>query len=122
MNLELRDFAIRSIGCIACLLYGVGKVGCEKHHLNDFDKPGGKRRGELFTIGLCRWHHVGACTCPGKHGVIRDCATCHLRFGPSWYHRKRLFLITFGTGDELLSEQNSRINDQYGARLCQHSS
>lgn len=113
LTLEMRDFAIRSIGCVACRLFGAGFCGCEKHHLNEGDTPGRARRGEKETVGLCRWHHVGACLCAGKLGVVRDCAVCFKRRGPSWWHRKRAFLLTFGTGDELLVVQNNLIADFY---------
>lgn len=106
MNLEIRDFAIRDLGCTACSLFGQSRVPCEKHHLNAHDQPGGKRRGERYTVGLCQWHHVGRCHCTG---AIRDCVSCHMRFGPSWRHHKREFIETFGDGDALLEVQDRRI-------------
>ena len=107
MNLQTRDFAIRELGCTACAIYGViGRVGCEKHHLNEGDQPGRKRRGERFTVGLCQWHHVGRCHCSG---AVTDCAECREVYGPSWRHHKRDFLDAFGSGDELLAVQNQRI-------------
>ena len=30
---EVRDFAIREIGCVVCIERGLGYVPCEKHHL-----------------------------------------------------------------------------------------
>lgn len=107
MNLALRDFAIRELGCVACSLYGVPyRVDCEKHHLNEGDQPGRKRRGERFTVGLCQWHHVGRCHCTG---AVRDCDCCRIKHGPSWRHHKREFLDTYGDGDQLLAVQNERI-------------
>jgi hypothetical protein len=107
LSLDVRDFAIRELGCTACSLYGVPyRVGCEKHHLNEGDQPGRKRRGERFTVGLCQWHHVGRCHCTG---TVTDCPTCRLVHGPSWRHHKREFLDTFGDGDQLLAVQDSRI-------------
>ena len=112
MNAEMRDFAIRDIGCIASALWaekqGIvrGPVPCEKHHLNAHDMPGGKRRGEKHTVGLSQWSHVGRCLCTG---AITDCLVCKAAYGPSWRHHKREFLETFGSGDELLAEQDKRI-------------
>lgn len=106
MNLEMRDFAIRDLGCTACSLFGHSRVPCEKHHLNAHDQPGGKRRGERYTVGLCQWHHVGRCHCTG---AIRHCPACHMRYGPSWRHSKREFIDTFGDGDALLEVQDQRI-------------
>lgn len=106
MNPSLRDFAIRDIGCICCALMGYGGEPAEKHHLNQGDRHGGKRRGEAYTIGLCAWHHRGLCKCDGAQ---RDCPRCHLTYGPSWHHTAREFRETFGSGDELLEYQNQRI-------------
>ena len=59
MRAELRDTAIREIGCICCLHDGRGHVPCEKHHLLTTGLHGnGKRRGEAATVGLCSYHHV----------------------------------------------------------------
>jgi hypothetical protein len=106
MKADMRDFAIRDLGCTCCYLMGYGGVPCEKHHLNAQDRHGGKRRGEAYTVGLCKWHHVGRCHCDGSQ---RDCPTCHMRYGPSWHHSAHEFRDTFGSGDDLLAVQNERI-------------
>lgn len=106
MNLTMRDFAIRDLGCTCCHLWDLPFVACEKHHLNEGDQPGRKRRGEAFTVGLCQWHHVGTCHCTG-HKI--DCAICRAIYGPSWVWHKREFLDHYGTGDELLAVQDERI-------------
>jgi hypothetical protein len=114
MNPELRDFAIREIGCIASALWaermGIrrGPVPCEKHHLNEGDQPGRKRRGEKETVGLSEWSHRGICMCAPLR-VQTDCPECKAEYGPSWWHHKREFIQTFGDGDTLLAEQNRRI-------------
>ena len=113
ITLALRDMAIREIGCLACLLEGLHGILCEKHHLNEGDTPGRKRRGELFTVGLCQWHHVGKCQCPGKNDVVRRCEVCGHRRGPSWRHDKRLFIERYGDGDAFLAEQNRRIDGYF---------
>ena len=60
MKAELRDFAVREIGCIPCRIAGYEGVPCEKHHLLTTGRHGnGKRRGEQYTVGLCPYHHRG---------------------------------------------------------------
>lgn len=60
MRPELRDAAIRDIGCIVCRDRRLGFVPCEKHHLLTTGRHGtGKRRGEQATVGLCQYHHRG---------------------------------------------------------------
>lgn len=60
MKADMRDFAIRDLGCIVCRERGLGYVPCEKHHLTTTGRHGsGKRRGEAFTVGLCPYHHRG---------------------------------------------------------------
>lgn len=120
MKLALRDFAIRDIGCICCHESGAGKTPCEKHHLNAHDMPGGKRRGERYTVGLCQWHHVGRCWCNG-FPITRDCDVCRETRGPSWRHHKRDFLNTYGDGDAMLARQDALIaawrNNTIGAAV-----
>lgn len=117
MNLQLRDFAIRDLGCTACFLHGIGyPVACEKHHLNEGDQPGRKRLGEHETVGLCQWHHVGRCLCTNT-GVIRNCSVCKERHGPSWRWHKREFLDTYGDGESFLVVQNDRINKWRGSTV-----
>ena len=106
MKAGLRDFAIRESGCVCCGLQGLGNVPCEKHHLNAHDIPGGKRRGEAFTVGLCQWHHVGRCACDGS---MSDCPFCKFMRGPSWRYHKREFIDAYGDGDSLLAEQNKQL-------------
>lgn len=114
MNPALRDFAIRDIGCIASRRWremcGLPPVWlpCEKHHLNAFDRHGGKRRGERYTVGLSKWSHVGHCLC-GTQPLQRDCWVCKAEYGPSWHHHKREFIETFGDGDALLAYQERLI-------------
>lgn len=106
---DRRDFDIRTIGCLACRLGGVGFTSCEKHHLNFGDRPGGKRLGEKLTIGLCQWHHRGICFCTLHHAVIRNCPTCYRVIGPSWVHHRREFTERYGSGEKLLEIQDKLI-------------
>ena len=107
MKNSTRDFAIRDIGCIYCIMFGVkGWVQCEKHHLNAGDKAGGKRVGEKATVGACQWHHVGVCA---HNGMQVNCATCIEQRGPSMRHTKRDFMECFGSGRNQLEAQDRMI-------------
>ena len=71
----------------------------EAHHLLIAGKV---RRGHLFTLGLCLWHHRGKEAPPPDgwtHAMLRD------RYGPSLMDGSRLFHETYGTDDELLEVQ-----------------
>lgn len=105
--MSLRDFAIRDIGCIACHMRNIDSPA-EKHHLNEGDQPGRKRRGEAYTVGLCQWHHVSKCWCQGYPRLFR-CPECLERLGPNWHYHKRAFTEEFGDGDTLLAYQNELI-------------
>lgn len=102
---DLRDYAIREIGCICCWLMGLGKVECEKHHLLSTGLHGnGHRLGERHTIGLCTYHHRG------RHGVgSRMAALLRADRGPSYADEPREFRAQFGTDAELLAAQDAMI-------------
>jgi hypothetical protein len=109
MKNEMRDFAIRDIGCIYCRMAGIeGWTPCEKHHLNAGDKAGGERVGEKATVGACQWHHVGKCY---HTQSIRYCDTCTRLYGPSMKHNKRDFMERFGSGTEQLAYQDNLISN-----------
>lgn len=100
MNANMRDVAIRDIGCICCLKMGAYNA-CEKHHLLTTGMHGnGRRRGEQFTIGLCQYHHRGAHAVGGERA--REMA---VNYGPSYADQPRKFREVFGDDDGLLAEQ-----------------
>ena len=97
MRAEIRDFALREIGCIACRMDGRGCVPCEKHHLLTTGRHGnGKRRGERYTIGLCPYHHRGV----GSPVDYRS---------PSLAREPRAFRAKYGEDDALLAMQDRLI-------------
>lgn len=100
----LRYARIYEIGCLACRKLGYFN-SCQVHHLNMDGKAGQKRRGDLQTVGLCPWHHVGE--------PIRSMTTaeCRERLGPSLKLESRDFRAQFGSDDELLEEENRLILD-----------
>lgn len=106
MNAQLRDFAIREIGCILCRLMGKRPLPAEKHHLLTTGLHGnGKRRGERETIGACGFHHRGQAAV-GTHMARTLRAE---GYGPSLADEPRKFRERFGTDDELLALQDNLI-------------
>lgn len=100
-----RDFIIREIGCVVCLLRGIeGKVECAKHHLLTTGHHGnGKRRGEQATVGLCDYHHQGA------HVVGTATARrLYAERGPSYQDNPKEFRALY-PDSLLLAEQNRLI-------------
>lgn len=88
--------------CIACEVWkGSGNApngwsplyGCDFHHM----KSGNLRRGHLFGIGLCAWHHRAVPDFDSSAPEMRRMA------GPSLMDGSKLFRQTYGTDDELLS-------------------
>ncbi len=96
MKANIRDFAIRELGCTACFMDGVPyPVQCDKHHLNEGDQPGRK----------CGWHHVGV------PFMFHTQDECYAAYGPSWRHNKGEFIQRYGDGDALLAVQNKRLDE-----------
>lgn len=115
---EVRFTALRRAGCICCLLNATvlfqptKGLRIEVHHLNEGGLPGGKRRGDEFTIGLCSWHHRGSFTpgaAPaGNDGVLwqeRQAAT----YGPSWAQGTKRFRPVYGDDDSNLEIANELV-------------
>lgn len=105
MNLQLRDFALREIGCVVARLRGVGFIPCTKHHLLTTGRHGtGKRRGERFTVGLSDWSHQGRLL-PGWSEE-----RCREVLGPSYAKEPRAFRELY-PDDLLLAEQERLLAD-----------
>lgn len=106
MRPDVRDFALREIGCICCLHDGRGYVPCEKHHLLTTGLHGnGKRRGESATVGLCPYHHRGIGN-PADYGT------------PSLAREPRAFRAHYGRDDELLKMQDEMIRAWSDSFVC----
>lgn len=96
----IRFTSIKEIGCICCRIEGFAWTYCDVHHLLTTGLHGnGERRGDEFTLGLCKWHHVGR----------RD-ESCHWATGPSYAKQARAFRDKYGSDDELLEYQNSLLS------------
>lgn len=81
--------------CMACRQRGLSTAYIEIHHL----LSGNKRRGHMFTISLCQWHHRGV-----TDGL--DASSMEILFGPSLAKGSKPFHFWFGTDEELLATQN----------------
>ena len=90
--------ALKEMGCIACLLRGVGWRLPDAHHI----LVGGRRMGHQYTIALCGWHHEGR---------PMECGQRETRelLGPSLKLEKRRFQAEFGTELELLRLTDERL-------------
>jgi len=86
------------IGCVACQKIGVFNPQADVHHL----LSGNRRRGHLYTIPLCPWHHRGVGNRYADRG--RD-------MGPSLAHGSKPFREMFGSDDELLEHTNLLIQE-----------
>lgn len=108
-----RLVAVKQLGCIACVAnrnLGMPTAGfgpCEAHHL----LSGGRRRGHLFTIGLCPWHHRGVR--PFENMTTQQTID---HFGPSVATGSKRFREVYGSDDELLSFQAALLTAERGGR------
>ncbi len=93
---------IQEIGCIACMLDGVGQVPCDIHHL----LSGGRRIGHSHSVGLCSWHHRGILP-EGRRA--EEYSAVH---GPSLAAMPRAFRKRYGDEFELFEIQEALL-DRY---------
>jgi hypothetical protein len=102
MQREERFRRLQKLGCICCLIEGLGYVPPDIHHLvdNGYRELSG---GDTATIPLDPWHHRGQ---PPSGMSVED-ALFHA--GPSLALHKKRFLSTYGNERELLAEVDRRI-------------
>lgn len=105
-----RMSAIKDLGrCMACeSLRAVGLSGCDGegvdvHHV----KSGNMRRGHMYTLGLCIWHHRRY---PFEGNTCKEMVVL---FGPSLLDGGKAFAEVFGSDEELLDRQNQLLGDGY---------
>lgn len=98
---ERRIEIIKAIGCICCLMRGLGRRYCEWDHIT----VGGFTVSHQDTIGLCLWHHRGIC----EEGMTSSMMT--IKYGPSKAKGSVTFHNTFGTKEFLLGYQNELIEE-----------
>lgn len=101
---QARMDAMIELGCIACILEGVGSsVSPEIHHF----LSGNKRRGHMFSAPLCCWHHRAE----PFYGY--SMAECLETFGPSFHKHTRAFRIRYGRDDDLIETVNTHLANGY---------
>ena len=88
--------AIKDGPCVCCYQLKLASYCPEVHHL----LSGNKRRGHLFTVGLCAWHHRGITVDGHTRGTMTAL------YGPSLALGSKPFHAHFGSDDELLEYQN----------------
>lgn len=96
--------AVKRAGCLCCLALGYAHDEdgpmVEAHHLLE----GGIRRGHLFVVGLCAYHHRNRLIVAGHdHAWHRE----HL--GPSLEAASGPFHERWGDDESLLAAQNELL-------------
>lgn len=94
---------LKGMWCIACFHTPHVTPGYrtpEVHHL----LSGNRRRGHMFTIPLCPWHHRGEHYDYGP----KDMEQVH---GPSLARTSKKFREAFGSDDELLELTNKQLGE-----------
>lgn len=94
--------AIKEGTCVCCHMRGLYAWRPEIHHL----LSGNKRRGHMFTVGLCAWHHRGAKSFGRSN---QD----ELVLGPSLANGSKPFHAAFfGSDDAMLEYQNKLLAEE----------
>lgn len=90
--------AVKAMPCIACNIActadWISSWSTEVHHT----LSGNRRRGHMFVLPLCSWHHRGE---PLDGWAARS---MEATFGPSLARSSRQFRERYGTDDELLAK------------------
>lgn len=114
MTKDERDWVhhVKHHGCLLCELRGYprepGGPLAEAHHL----LSGGIRRGHMFTVGLCPWHHRGALIVMGwNHKTHRQ------RLGPALSEGSVPFQAEFGPDDGLLERMKIIVQRRKAANV-----
>lgn len=120
MNPKAREHRFRRLkemGCIACFLSGAPNRPAEIHHLNLDGKAGQKRRGDEYTIPLCRWHHQG-------DELIGNATPIGMAIllGPSLKLESRKFRAKYGRDDALLAKVDDLIRQMDELASIHHRS
>lgn len=96
----IRFTSIKENGCICCKMDDHSWTYPDVHHqLTTGFHGNGKRLGDEFTVGLCRWHHTGN----------RD-ESCWWAEGPSYALEAKAFREKYGSDEVLLAFQNKVLD------------
>jgi hypothetical protein len=93
--------ACKSGPCVACAIKGRASWGGDYHHL----LSGGIRRGHLFGVCLCAWHHRAVPDWGCTHEEMRQ------HYGPSLAEGSKPFHAVFGTDQDLLDKQSELLGE-----------
>ncbi len=77
--------------------------GVDYHHM----KSGNIRRGHMFGVALCAYHHRGYPLSGVTQKQMREIS------GPSLMDGGKRFAAAFGTDSELLERQNQLLGEVY---------
>lgn len=93
---KARMDAIKDGPCVCCAYLELPSAWPEIHHL----LSGNRRRGHMYTVGLCPYHHRGV-----NSGLLARNPDAAM--GPSLAHGSKPFHAAFfGTDDAMLEYQN----------------
>jgi hypothetical protein len=95
--------AVKRLPCLACRKQWRAQPSItEGHHV----LSGGKRRGHMYVVPLCRWHHQSELSL----GFTKDAMT--VVYGPSLANGSKPFHEAFGSDLELLAETEQLLAKQ----------
>ncbi len=93
---------LKEMPCLCCRIQLCPQPSpTEVHHL----LSGNKRRGHLYSVPLCEWHHRGTDSSFSEKFV----PAMTRNFGPSLARSSKAFHAAFGSDDELLARTNSLL-------------
>lgn len=98
--MSARSLLVKSLPCLACEIQQCSQPnGTEEHHL----LSGGKRRGDDYSIPLCKWHH--------RSETRWGHSTLYMtnKYGPSLAKGSKPFHERYGTDEELLAITNENL-------------
>ena len=107
---EARIVAVKEGPCVACLIWQKHPdcpagftpwIGVDYHHL----LSGGRRRGHMFGVGLCPYHHRNVPDFGCTHEEMRK------HYGPSLAEGSKPFHATFGSDADLLAKQSELLGE-----------
>lgn len=96
--------AIKAGNCVCCHMLGLESFWPEIHHL----LSGNKRRGHMFTVGLCSHHHRNT-----GFELYPHADELRKRLGPSLANGSKPFREAFGDDNALLEYQNRLLGDGF---------
>ena len=99
---------LHELPCLCCQMIGVDQPSpTTAHHL----LSGGRRRGHMFTVNICEWHHYARPVVITRGSMLGRTDEWMIEtYGPSLILGSRAFHEAFGSDDELLSKANALLD------------